>query len=88
MKAMSGLRAAERLQRLRAPEELVAGLAQQLDVVAELDAQVERGVDAERRAVGEREAVAVAQADLEVGARADGLVQALEEVEVLHANGP
>jgi hypothetical protein len=83
-----GLLRAERLERLRPREELVAGLAQQLHVVAELDAQVVGRVDAERGTVGQREAVAVAQADLEVGAGADGLVQALEEVEVLHGSGP
>ena len=71
-------------RRARAHEELVAGLLQQRDVVAELDLQVELGVDAQRGALGEREAVAVAQADLEVAGGGQRPVQAAEEVEVVH----
>ena len=81
---MTSESAAERLQGLLAPEVLVAGLAQQRHVVAQLDAEVERGIDAERRTLRERQRVAVAQPDLEVGLGPNRRVQPREEVQVLH----
>ena len=88
MNAMSGLRPPSGLSGFGRAKYSSLVSRSSCDVVAELDLEVERGVHAERRAVREREAVPVPQADLEVGARADGLVQAGEEVEVLHAQNP
>ena len=66
-------------------EVLVARLAEQVDVVAQLGAEVVERVDADGLALRQREAVAVADADLEVGGRREPVVERLEEVEVVHA---
>jgi hypothetical protein len=77
--------ARERGERVVAVEVLVARLAEQRDVVAQLDLQLERRVDPDRRAAGEREAVAVPDPDLQVARRREPLVQRREELEVVHA---
>ncbi len=58
--------AAKVRERVRPGEEVVAGLADEMDVAADLDRDLERGIDGHRRDVRQGEAAAAVDADLEV----------------------
>jgi hypothetical protein len=75
---------AERRRRLAVGEEVVARRAEQRDGRVELGPDRVRRVDPDAARARQRQAVAVADPDLEIRGRLQGIVDPAEEVEVAH----